>query len=147
MGTFQPLYYSGGRYTSSADRKLLSALIDAESDGKRIAGVIAAGTETGSMAVTATSPNTVSVAPGMCVIPDSTTPTISSGLYLAGVSGSAETAYFPTNGTGQKTHTVYAVVDDTPYTISSKCIVSNVVTLTTTAAHGFAVDQTIKPFY
>ncbi len=142
MGTFQPLYYSGGRYSSSTDRKLLAALIDAESDGRRVAGVIAAGTGNASMKVTA-SANQVSVAPGLCVIPDATAATLNTGLYLAGVLNSAETAAFPTNGSGQRTHIVYAVVDDTPFTVTNKKTDTNVVTLTTSGVHGFMVGQTV----
>lgn len=145
MGVFQPLFYSGGRYSSANDRKLLSSLLAAEVSGARVSGVIPAGISANSMLVTASSSNTISVATGMCVIHDVAIPTGNSGVYLAGIEGSAETATFSTNSSGSpRTDKVYAVVDHTPYYITKKEITGgNTATLTTSESHGFKAGQKV----
>lgn len=142
MGIFQPLYYSGGRYSSYADRKLLTALIDSNSSGVRVEGVIPAAIGTNAMLVEYSSPNTIVVNPGMAVIADSVASSASSGLFLAGIDGSDETVTFET-ATASRTDRVYAVVNTGSKTITNKNITSNTATLTTDGAHGFKVNQTV----
>jgi hypothetical protein len=146
MSVLQPLYYPGGRYTAGTDRKLLASLIASESDGTRVTGVIPSYEGTKSMKVTANSSNmTITIQPGLCVIPDLATQSADSpGLYLAGVDTSVETVDMETNSTGSlRTDSLYAVVDDTPYTIVTKVLTSNKATITTATAHGFKAGQTV----
>lgn len=150
MGIFQPLYYSGGRYSSYTDRKLLTALIDSNSSGVRVEGVIPSAIGTNAMLVEYSSPNTITVNPGMAVIADSVASSASSGLYLAGIDGADETATFET-ATSSRTDRVYAVINTTGYTITNKTLgnttgsasATNTAKLTTSAAHGFKVNQTV----
>lgn len=147
MATFQPLYFSGGRYSSATERKFIASLIASDSltTGVRVAGVIPAGINNNALKVTAAGANTLSIAPGMCMIADNIVPSLSSGLFLAGIDGSAQTVSFSTNnGSNVRSDSVYAVVDDTGYIITKKELTSNTATLTTSAAHGFAVGETVS---
>lgn len=144
MAVFQPLYFAGGRYTANTDRKLLAALFGSESDGTRVTGVIPSNQGTNSMKVSVSSGTTLSIATGLCVIPDSTSQSSTSpSLYLAGVDTTAETLSMGTSGTGAN-YLIYARVDETPFSITNKALTSNVATLTTgTTAHGFNVGETV----
>ena len=146
MSVLQPLYYPGGRYTAGTDRKLLASLIASESDGTRVTGVIPSYEGTKSMKVTANGSNmTITIQPGLCLVPDLATQSADSpGLYLAGVDTSVETVDMETNSTGStRTDSIFAVVDDTPYTIVTKVLTSNKATITTATAHGFKAGQTV----
>lgn len=143
MSVLQPLYFAGGRYTASIDRKLLTALIDPEDSGTRIGGVIP---PSGSMAVTGTTTSNVTIATGFCVIPDSSSPSAASpGLYLCAVDSSSEVLKTLTQTTSPATRTdlIYASVSETSFTITNKSLTADVATLHTSAAHGFAVKQTV----
>lgn len=154
MATFQPLYFSGGKYSSATDRKMIAALIASETSGARVSGVIPAGIDSGSLKVTSAGANTISIAPGMCVVPDSTTVTSSTGLYLAGIDTSSQTRTFSTNSGGTlRTDTVWAIVDETSYGITKKTLgnttgsasATNTAKLTTgTTAHGFKAGETVS---
>ncbi len=143
MAVLQPLYFAGGRYTASIDRKLISALVDPEGDGTRIGGVIP---PTGSMAVTGSTTSNVTIATGFCAIPDSSSPSASSpGLYLCAIDSSSEVlpALTQTTSPATRTDLIYASVSETPFTVTNKSLTSNVATLHTSANHGFAVKQTV----
>ena len=142
MAVLQPLYFAGGRYTASIDRKLLAALIDPEKTGKRIAGVIP---PSGSMLVSGSTTSTIAVAPGFCVIPDSDSPSSASpGLYLCAIDSSSETLpTLPSQTTGSRIDLIYASVSETSFTITSKSLTSNKATIYTSANHGFTAGQTV----
>ena len=143
MSVLQPLYFAGGRYTASVDRKLISALIDPESTGTRIGGVIP---PSGSMQVTGTTSSTIVVATGFCVIPDSSSPSAASpGLYLCAVDSSSETlpTLAQTTSPATRTDLIYASVSETPFTVTNKALDTNVATLYTSAQHGFSPKQTV----
>lgn len=140
MSVLQPLYFAGGRYTASTDRKLLAALIDPESDGRRIGGVIP---PAGSMQVAATAGLSLSIAPGFCVIPDSSSPSgTSPGLYLCSIDSASEGLTLA-SASGLRTDLIYASVNETNYTITGKTSNGTSATLTTSAAHGFSIGQTV----
>jgi hypothetical protein len=142
MAVLQPLYFAGGRYTASIDRKLLAALIDPEKTGKRIAGVIP---PSPSMLVSGSTTSSIAVAPGFCVIPDSDSPSAASpGLYLCAIDSSSETLpALPAQTTGSRIDLIYASVSETSFTITSKSLTSNKATIHTSANHGFSAGQTV----
>jgi len=146
MAVFQPLYYSGGRYSAGVDRMLLAALIGPESDGSRLSGVVPAGFGTNSLKVenSGGTGRILNIHPGMCVIQDSTSPSAEApGAYLCGVDSSNETVTIAVNATGSaRTDSIYAVVDETSYQIITKKLNASVATITTSSAHGFQVGQT-----
>lgn len=146
MPVLQPLYFAGGRYTAPTDRKLLTALIDPESNGNRIGGVVQ---PAGSMQVSITSAvnRTLSIDTGFCVIPDNNTLNEDSpGLHLCAIDSGTE-ALTLSVASGTRTDLIYASVDETYYTIINKAheLVGDdgVATLTTSAPHGFSVRQTV----
>lgn len=148
MAVFQPLYYSGGKYSAGVDRMLLSALMSPESDGSRKSGVIPANFGTKSLKVinaAGTTGRILTILQGMCIIQDSTLPSIDNpGAYLCGVDSSTETVTISINsGTSPRIDSIYAVVDETPYTIINKKLDANVITLTTSTDHGFKIGQTV----
>ena len=145
MSVFQPLYFSGGRYTAGTDRKLLAAVFGADSSGDRIVGVIPSNIGTDSLRVSLSSALTVNIATGMCLIADqSAQDNESPGLYLAGVDTVTESITLATaDATDTKYDVIYAEVNETPYFITSKALVSDVAELTTSSAHGFLADQTV----
>jgi hypothetical protein len=145
MAVIQPLYFPGGRYAASTDRKLLAAFIPSEADGTRVSGVVPSYYGTKSMKVTSNSSMTLSVQPGVCIIPDKATQSADSpGFYLGAVDTSSESVIIAPNSSGStRTDSIYAVVDDTPYTITNKELSSNVATITTSTAHGFVGGQTV----
>ncbi len=141
MAIIQPLYYAGGKYSPSVDRKLLAALLAADNDdGTPLTGVFYNGTA-GAFTYTVTA-NQVSVSPGLCVIADTASGAAGDGIYVAGIVSTNETAAF-TSASGVRTDTVYAVVDPTLYTITNRVLTANVATLTTSSNHGFATGQTV----
>jgi hypothetical protein len=143
MAVLQPLYFAGGRYTASIDRKLLAALIDPEKTGLRIAGVIPPSV---SMAVTGSTTSTIAVAPGFCVIPDSDSPSSASpGLYLCAIDSSSETlpTLASTTSPATRTDLIYASVSETSFTVTNKSLTSNKATIYTSANHGFSAGQTV----
>lgn len=147
MAVFQPLYYSGGKYSAGVDRMLLSALMSPETDGSRKSGVIPANFGSKSMKVVnaaGTTGRILTILQGMCVIQDATAPSIDSpGAYLCGVDTSTETITISANSGSTRVDTIYAVVDETPYIITKKKLDANVATITTSTDHGFKVGQTV----
>ena len=145
MAVIQPLYFSGGRYAASTDRKILAALIPSEADGTRVSGVIPSYYGTKSMKVTASGSGMgVTIQPGICVIPDKATQSADSpGFYLGAIDSSAESVTLAVGSGTARTDSIYAVVDDTPYTITNKELSSNVAIITTSTAHGFVGGQTV----
>lgn len=152
MAIIQPLYYPGGKYKPSDDRKILAALTGFESGGTKTIGVIGSPnltTTTGLMNVAASgSTGTFTVQPGLCVIADAATQSAANpGVYLAGIDTNALTittsnlVTLPVSGT--RTDLVYAQIDETPYTISSASRTGTTVTLTTSASHGFKIGDTV----
>ena len=145
MAVFQPLYHAGGIYSADTDRRVASAIFDTNSDGKSVSGVIPSFFGTNAMkASTDGSSRVITIKPGMCVIPDQDTQTVGdSGVYIAGIS-SDETVSLAANATGSAViDTIYAVVDESAFTITSKAHSSNVATLTTDVAHNFSVGETV----
>lgn len=145
MSVFQPLYFSGGRYTAGTDRKLLAAVFGADSSGDRIVGVIPSNIGTDSLRVSLSSALTVNIATGMCLIADqSAQDNESPGLYLAGVDTTTESITLSAaDATDTKYDVIYAQVDETPYFITAKALESDVAELTTSSAHGFLANQTV----
>lgn len=145
MAVIQPLYFAGGRYSASVDRKLLAALVKPASDGTRLEGVIPANQGTNSLKVSPSSGMVLSVSSGLALIADSNTQDVDTpGVYLAGVDTSAETVTIATNTTGATRYDlVYADVTETSYTISKKAYSGTTVTITTSSAHGFVAGQTV----
>lgn len=151
MAIIQPLYYPGGMYKPSDDREILTALTGFEYNGTKTVGVIGSPnltTATGLMKVAAGSTGQFTVQPGLCVIADAATQVATNpGVYLAGIDSSALTITtsnlitLPVSGT--RTDLVYAQIDETPYTISTAARTTTTVTLTTSAAHGFKVGDTV----
>lgn len=147
MAVFQPLYFSGGRYSAGVDRILLASLVAPETSGARSSGVIPANFGTKSLKVTNSSGlgRTLSISQGLCIIQDATTPSVDSpGAYLGGIDSSTESVVIANNAGGSaRVDSIYAVVDETAYTIINKKLDSGVVTLTTSSAHGFKAGQTV----
>lgn len=145
MGTFQPLYYPGGRYSAHVDRKLLTALMSVNTSGVPLQGVLPSGTTANAMFVTYGGPNKLYVSTGYCLIPDSTSPSSTTGLYLAGVEGSAELVEFSSAGGSSRTDKIYAIVDETEYIITHKALDSatSVATITTSTDHGFKTGYVV----
>jgi hypothetical protein len=152
MAVIQPLYFSGGRYSASVDRKLLAALIQSDSSGNRIEGVIPTSYDTGtntftnSLSVAHSSDRTFSISSGLCVIADSSTQDVDTpGVFLAGVDTSAETVTLSNNSSGAPRYDlVYADVTQDSFVITKKARSgSNVATITTSAPHGFVDGQTV----
>ena len=139
MAVLQPLYFAGGRYTASTDRKLLTALIDPESGGVRTGGVIP---PVDSMQVSISSGLTISVDTGFCVIPDTGSGADSPGLHLCAIDSSVEQMTLASSGT-TRTDLIYASVDENYYTVIGKSSNGTNATLTTSAPHGFKVGQTV----
>lgn len=146
MAVIQPLYFSGGRYSASVDRKLLAALIQSDSAGLRVEGVIPAKQDTNSMKVAYSSGRTLSVSSGLCVIADSSSQDVDTpGVFLAGIDTSAETVTIANNNTTSVRYDlVYADVTQDSFVVTQKARNgSNVATLTTSSAHGFVTGQTV----
>lgn len=152
MAIIQPLYYPGGKYKPGDDRKILAALAGFEYNGTKTVGVIGSPnltTATGLMKVDASgSTGTFTVQPGLCVIADAATQVAATpGVYLAGIDSGALTLttsnLVALPGSGTRTDLVYAQIDETPYTISSASRTGTTVTLTTSAAHGFKIGDTV----
>jgi hypothetical protein len=146
MAVIQPLYFAGGRYSASVDRKLLAALIQSDASGNRIEGVIPAAQGTNALKVTHSTGRTLAISSGLCVIADSSTQDVDTpGVYLAGVDTSAETVTIANNTSGSTRYDlVYADVTQDSFVITKKARSgSNVATLTTSAAHGFVAGQTV----
>jgi hypothetical protein len=138
MAVLQPLYFAGGRYTASTDRKLLTALIDPESGGVRTGGVIP---PVDSMQVSS-SGITISIDTGFCVIPDTGSGADSPGLHLCAIDSSVETVSLATS-ISTRADLIYASVDENFYTVIGKSSNGTNATLTTSAPHGFKVGQTV----
>lgn len=143
MSLLQPLYFNYGRYTANDDRILLTGLLDPESNKSRAAGVLP---PYSSLEVTAGSGTTVDISTGMCVIQDSTTGQDSSpGMFITGIEG---TSYSLDIGSTNGTYKIYLQVDDSigaTITNASRVagMVVSTVTVTTSAAHGFEVGDTV----
>jgi hypothetical protein len=98
------------------------------------------------MAVTGTTNENVTVATGFCAIADSSSPSASSpGLYLCAIDSSSEVlpALASTSGGATRTDLIYASVSETSFTVITKTSDGTDATLTTSAAHGFKVGQTV----
>lgn len=147
MAVFQPLYFSGGKYSAGVDRMLLAALVGPETDGSRLSGVVPAGFGTNSLKVenSAGTGRILTIHPGLCVIQDSISPSAEApGAYLGGVDSSNETVTIEANAGGSaRIDSIYAVVDETSYQIITKKLDANVATIETSAAHGFKAGQTV----
>jgi DNA/RNA endonuclease YhcR with UshA esterase domain len=147
MAVFQPLYFSGGKYSAGVDRMLLAALIGPETDGSRQSGVVPAGFGTNSLKVENPSGTgrVLTIRPGLCVIQDSTSPSVEApGAYLCGVDSSNETVAIEANAGGSnRIDSIFAVVDETAYQIINKKLDANIATITTSTAHGFRAGQTV----
>ena len=145
MSVFQPLYFAGGRYTAGTDRKLLAAVFGADSSGDRLVGVVPSNIGTDSLRVSVSTALTVNIATGMCLIADQSSQNNESpGLYLAGVDTNTESITLATaDATDTKYDVIYAQVNETPYFVTSKALVSNVAELTTSSAHGFSTNETV----
>jgi hypothetical protein len=146
MAVIQPLYFSGGRYSASVDRKLLAALIQSDSSGNRIEGVIPAAQGTAALKVVHSTGRTLAINSGLCVIADSSTQDVDTpGVFLAGVDTSAETVTIANNTGGSTRYDlVYADVTQGSSIITKKARSgSNVATLTTSSTHGFVTGQTV----
>jgi DNA/RNA endonuclease YhcR with UshA esterase domain len=87
----------------------------------------------------------LTIQPGICVIPDKATQSADSpGFYLASIDTTSESVTITDNTSGStRTDSIYAVVDETPYTITNKELSSNVAIITTSTAHGFVGGQTV----
>jgi len=97
------------------------------------------------MALTASSLS-VLVSPGLCAIQDQSSQNASSpGTYLCSIDTNSETVTLDSNisGGNPRLDLIYAEVDETAYVITNKQITSNVATITTSASHGFVVNQTV----
>jgi hypothetical protein len=147
MAVFQPLYFSGGKYSAGVDRMLLAALVGPETDGSRQSGVVPAGFGTNSLKVenSAGTGRVLTIRPGLCVIQDAVSPSVEApGAYLGGVDSSNETVAIEANAGGSaRVDSIYAVVDETAYQIINKKLDANVATITVSAAHGFKAGQTV----
>jgi len=144
MSVFQPLYFGGGQYTPDLDRKLISSLVGVDYLGNRLFGVIPEDITNASMKASI-SGGTLSVTTGMCVVSEDSTENSTSGGYIAGIFGTAETYTPATNSTGSTvTDLLYAVVDPTQFTITAKQqTASTTVRMTTSATHGFVTGRTV----
>ena len=147
MAVFQPLYFSGGKYSAGVDRMLLAALIGPETDGSRMSGVVPAGFGTNSLKVenAAGTGRVLTIRPGLCVIQDAVSPSVAApGAYLGGVDSSNETVSIEANAGGSaRVDSIYAVVDETAYQIINKKLDASIATITVSAAHGFKAGQTV----
>jgi hypothetical protein len=144
MAVLQPLYFAGGRYTASIDRKLITALIDPEGNGGRIGGVVPPLTSMQVTANNAGSDTRVNIATGFCIIPDVSTPSAESpGLHLCAIDSQSEFVTLATADGTTRTDLIYASVDENYYTIIAKSSNGTNATLTTSANHGFRVGQTV----
>jgi hypothetical protein len=147
MAVFQPLYFSGGKYSAGVDRMLLAALIGPETDGSRLSGVVPAGFGANSLKVenSAGTGRVLTIHPGLCVIQDAVSPSVDApGSYLGGVDSSNETVTIETNaGSSNRIDSIYAVVDEAAFQIINKKLDANVATITTATAHGFKAGQTV----
>lgn len=146
MAILQPLYYAGGEYKATDDRKILASLIGSEADGTKIVGVIGSSNFlTGCMKVAAGAGLSVTVQPGVCVIADSILQDKDEpSLYLAGIDTSEYTVSLSGPASGDRTDLIYAKFDDTPYHVTTASRSGTTVTLTTDALHGFSVGDTIS---
>jgi hypothetical protein len=141
MAVLQPLYITSGKYTAGTDRKLLAALVDSETSGLRTAGIFG---PTSRMKVTGSS-LTLTIQPGICVIPDSSSPNADApGVYLCSIDTSAETLAIPAATSGTRTDLIYASASETQYNITNKVASGGTATLTTSTAHTFVVGQTVQ---
>lgn len=143
MAVFQPLYFGGGQYTPDLDRKLISSLVGVDYSGNRLFGVVPEDITNASMKASI-SGGSLSVTTGMCIVSEDSTENSTSGGYIAGIYNTAETYTPATNSTGSTvTDLLYAVVDPTRYTISSKQqTASTTVQIVTSSAHGFVTGRT-----
>lgn len=144
------MYYSAGKYSAGTVRKHMSYLFKSKSDGTRLEGVVPAFDGTYSMKVVPNSGRNLLVKTGLCVIADKVTQNLPSqdvdqpGVYIAGVDDTDHAIVIASNSTGSTRYDlVYAEVTETSFVITNKALTSNVATLTTSSAHGFAVNQTV----
>lgn len=146
MAILKPLYYAGGEYTATDDRKILASLVGSQADGTRVVGVIGSPNFlTGCMKVTAGAGLSVTVQPGLCVIADSILQDKDEpSLYLAGVDTSEYTISLSGTASGDRTDLIYAKFDDTPYHVTTASRSGTTVTLTTNTLHGFSVGDTLS---
>ena len=146
MAILKPLYYAGGEYTATDDRKILASLVGSQADGTRVVGVIGSPNFlTGCMKVTAGAGLSVTVQPGLCVIADSILQDKDEpSLYLAGVDTSEYTLSLSGPASGDRTDLIYAKFDDTPYHVTTASRSGTTVTLTTNTLHGFSVGDTLS---
>lgn len=148
MGIIQPLYYPGGKYKPKDDRKILAALTGFESDGTNTVGVIGSPnltSSTGLMKVAASgTAGSITVQPGLCVIPDAAPQDAELlGVYLAGIDSVELTVALSLPVSGTRTDLIYALVSEDVDYVSTAARSGTTVTLTTTAAHGFSVGDTV----
>jgi hypothetical protein len=144
MSVFQPLYFSGGRYTAGTDRKLLAAIFGADSAGDRIVGVIPSNIGTDSLKVSLVSGLDFTIATGMCLIADqSAQANESPGLYLAGVDTNTESITLSARDGNTNYDVIYAQVNEQAFTVTNKALTGDVATLTTSSEHGFLANQTV----
>jgi len=146
MAILKPLYYAGGEFTATDDRKILASLVGSEADGTRVVGVIGSPNFlTGCMKVASGAGLSVTVQPGLCVIADSILQDKDEpSLYLAGIDTSEYTVSLSGPASGDRTDLIYAKFDDTPYHVTTASRSGTTVTLTTDASHGFSVGDTIS---
>ena len=144
------MYYSAGKYSAGTVRKHMSYLFKSASDGTRLEGVVPAFDGTYSMKIVPSSGRNLLAKTGLCVIADKVTQNLASqdsdqpGVYIAGVDDTDHAIVIAANSTGSTRYDlVYAEVSETSYVITNKALTSNVATITTSSAHGFAVNQTV----
>lgn len=144
MAVIQPLYFAGGRYTPGTDRKLTASMVSSTA-GARTQGVVPSNIGSDALKVVPHSSRTIKIQTGLCFINDlASENTKTPGMYLAGIDTVEETLELTTNTTGSVRYDhIYAEVDETSYVITNKALTSNVATLTTSSAHGFAVGETV----
>lgn len=146
MAILQPLYYAGGEYTATNDRKILASLVGSQADGTRLVGVIGSpNLSTGCMKVSGSVGLSITVQPGLCVIAESILQDKDEpSLYLAGVSTDAYTVSLSGPASGTRTDLIYAKFDDTPYHVTTASRSGTTVTLTTDISHDFSVGDTLS---
>lgn len=148
MSVIQPMYFSAGKYSAGTIRKHLSHLFKSNSDGTRIEGVIPSFDGTYALKVTQSSNLILSVNTGLCVISDKATQNLAAddadqpGFYISGIDDAPITVTLDSY-VSARYDLIYAEVSETAFTVTNKVLSSNVATLTTSAAHGFVVGQTV----
>lgn len=144
MAVLQPLYISQGRYTPGVDRKILAGIFDTTSVGELMHGVLP---PTDHFKASA-SGTTVSVSAGFCIIPDSPSQSSDSpGAYFCSIDAASEQATAATTGIALSTpgtYKIYAEVSEVTKNITkAEFSATNVATIRTSTAHGYAVGQTV----